>query len=656
MYNHLKVPESWNSYFSKYPQGLTIMEALLDWVGQVDVMVDDLNDIDIKLEEFYSDFGTNLDKIVKIYVEQWASSDEFKEYLLEIYANQLTALDNKITAKRDKSVLLTQSDLSTISESHKLTMNHLSQDVKNAISGTAPVSPDLADKSVTHDKLSMTVPRLVKSKNLFNKYTTTKERYIGANGTLTFNTAYQTSDFILVSENTVYCLKSATVVAFYNSSQTFISSTGAIADSSFTTPTSTAYIRFSFANAELDLNMLVSGTKLPPKYIEYEILRNSDLPEIQTTDLAFQTAPFQNTKNLIDLTKLTVDRYLVNGVPTFSSAGFSITEFIECDSNTDYTCSNNGFGSMHFFDASKTFISAVETATATTPTNAKYIRITIKNSNKNVAQLEKGNIQTTYETFGPKLDVSSIRGTNVEGVKAITVAPSGAMFSKISTALASISDASEKNRYIIKVANGTYQDTFRTKNWVDIVGVDKYQTIISYTGTFETWNQTSTIFLESQTKISNMTIISKDTKYPIHTDASTGSWTAEVENCLLIHNGSLTNETAAGTPVGIGLYQGQHLIIRNTEMVDKSGKFGSSGIHLHNIASSAGTGYRSLRVENCLIEGVTYGRRIYQLEGSEGQKNDVFFINNNFKSRYFELKGDDDTYKYYDMNNIWAQT
>ncbi|MGL5549159.1 MAG: hypothetical protein ACRDD4_05650, partial [Culicoidibacterales bacterium] len=68
MYNHLKVPESWNSYFSKYPQGLTIMEALLDWVGQVDVMVDDLNNINLKLDEFYNTFETKLDRTVKEFI------------------------------------------------------------------------------------------------------------------------------------------------------------------------------------------------------------------------------------------------------------------------------------------------------------------------------------------------------------------------------------------------------------------------------------------------------------------------------------------------------------------------------------------------------------------------------------------------------------
>ena len=42
-FNHLNVPDQWNHYWSRYPQGYTIMESLIAWVSQVDAMVDEYN-------------------------------------------------------------------------------------------------------------------------------------------------------------------------------------------------------------------------------------------------------------------------------------------------------------------------------------------------------------------------------------------------------------------------------------------------------------------------------------------------------------------------------------------------------------------------------------------------------------------------------------
>lgn len=44
-FNRLNVPTHWQPYFTKYPQGLTILEALIEWVSQVDDMVESLNEL-----------------------------------------------------------------------------------------------------------------------------------------------------------------------------------------------------------------------------------------------------------------------------------------------------------------------------------------------------------------------------------------------------------------------------------------------------------------------------------------------------------------------------------------------------------------------------------------------------------------------------------
>jgi hypothetical protein len=73
-FNHLNVPDQWNQYFTKYPQGYTILEALLNWVQQVDDMVDNVNDWNTYLDNFVKTFDTDLQEQVRIILTEWLES------------------------------------------------------------------------------------------------------------------------------------------------------------------------------------------------------------------------------------------------------------------------------------------------------------------------------------------------------------------------------------------------------------------------------------------------------------------------------------------------------------------------------------------------------------------------------------------------------
>ena len=51
-FNHLNVPDHWKQYWSRYPEGFTILEALISWVSQVDNMVDNQNKLNDNVEQF----------------------------------------------------------------------------------------------------------------------------------------------------------------------------------------------------------------------------------------------------------------------------------------------------------------------------------------------------------------------------------------------------------------------------------------------------------------------------------------------------------------------------------------------------------------------------------------------------------------------------
>jgi hypothetical protein len=63
-FNHLNIPDEWGNYFTKYPQGYTMLEALMNWVQQVDDMVDNLNLSNAQLENLQTYVNTKIDELL----------------------------------------------------------------------------------------------------------------------------------------------------------------------------------------------------------------------------------------------------------------------------------------------------------------------------------------------------------------------------------------------------------------------------------------------------------------------------------------------------------------------------------------------------------------------------------------------------------------
>lgn len=70
-FNYLHVPEYWQQYWTRYPEGYTILEALINWVSQVDDMVKNINDWNKYLDEFVKTFDKNLQTTVINILNEW---------------------------------------------------------------------------------------------------------------------------------------------------------------------------------------------------------------------------------------------------------------------------------------------------------------------------------------------------------------------------------------------------------------------------------------------------------------------------------------------------------------------------------------------------------------------------------------------------------
>ena len=109
-FNHLNVPTHWRNYWTRYPEGLTILEAIIQWVSQVDDMVDNQNKLNANVEQFRNEiddfigrFDTRLQDEVTLTLKDWQTSGFLDVVISEALQWQL---DKHIAAyEKDKITL-----------------------------------------------------------------------------------------------------------------------------------------------------------------------------------------------------------------------------------------------------------------------------------------------------------------------------------------------------------------------------------------------------------------------------------------------------------------------------------------------------------------------------------------------------------------------
>lgn len=367
--------------------------------------------------------------------------------------------------------------------------------------------------------------------------------------------------------------------------------------------------------------------------------------------------------NLFNKATITPQRFINNSnngalqynADYFTSDYIDIGEYVGDSMNMTYRFT------AAFYDSDKTWISTAagsatnisNTYSVAVPTGAKYIRVSAANTNLNVVQVGIGLTSLQYYAYSDKkitkmnIEKDRVLGLLIPQTNHIYVGTTRT-YTSITAALNSITDANEYNKYIIHVDKGTYEETFHTKNYVDIVGENPYNTIINYTSNDESdWANRSTIYAESYTTLENLTITTTGAKYPLHCDGAYNvPYRVIVKNCILRHNGFTTISPApAGTAVGLGLYHSQHIELIGCEIYG-SDATGVADIYCHNSADTdeAHSKYRSLRIEHCLLGECTYGLRLQAIESNTMQDNDCWIIditNNGTTPEYIQYSTKD---------------
>lgn len=156
-FNHLNIPDSWERYFTKYPQGMSILESLFEWVSQVDNMVDNQNKLNVNVEQFRNEiddfvgrFDERLQTEVVNTLNDWQESGFLDIVISDVLKWQLN--DYISVNEQDKRSLTAQL---------KQLDNRVGETIANAGDGTIPT--ELIDMRTINEKTYVTAGNAVRA-------------------------------------------------------------------------------------------------------------------------------------------------------------------------------------------------------------------------------------------------------------------------------------------------------------------------------------------------------------------------------------------------------------------------------------------------------------------------------------------------------------
>lgn len=119
-FRHFNIPHTWEQYWTQYPEGYTIMESLIDWIGQVNDMTDVLNDTTTFVNDFIEQYDDNMLGKVRETLTDWQDSGFLDVVIDEALQTQLDVLEQETTQRlSDFDTQLTETETGLIDELNK---------------------------------------------------------------------------------------------------------------------------------------------------------------------------------------------------------------------------------------------------------------------------------------------------------------------------------------------------------------------------------------------------------------------------------------------------------------------------------------------------------------------------------------------------------
>lgn len=359
----------------------------------------------------------NFDKAIKEY-------ESYKNVM--IAESNVAALQNQINAGNAQLAEKAQKEDVRL-KYVKITQSDVSEELLQQIAGNTPINSIPADGSVTLSKTTFQpVSNGVLGKNLFDKTRCKIDKGLSNNtGLETIAQGYFASDFIPVIEGQKYTISKMNQGAFYDKNKAYVSDNTMnyfpAIKKTITVPTGVSFFRFSnminiIDNIQMELGILTTdyepyGYVLRDKSVGSNQIKdkaiktaNIDDYTIQLPHIGFPIAPFHKSKNLFNKDDITTDMFVsyINGNLS-SNTSYVASNYIKIEANTNYTI--NYFDQIAWYDENKVYISGVDgyqlgVKTITSPSNAVYMRLSVRKTALDSYQLEEGTTSTTFEDFG----------------------------------------------------------------------------------------------------------------------------------------------------------------------------------------------------------------------------------------------------------------
>lgn len=95
-FKKIMIPPQWKEYWTAYPHGYTILEALVDWLSEFNDIIDNINDLNKYMDDFIKTWQKDLQQEVARTLQEWRESGFLEDIILEVYGNKLDEIDKRI--------------------------------------------------------------------------------------------------------------------------------------------------------------------------------------------------------------------------------------------------------------------------------------------------------------------------------------------------------------------------------------------------------------------------------------------------------------------------------------------------------------------------------------------------------------------------------
>ena len=285
---------------------------------------------------------------------------------------------------------------------------------------------EVKDGTVTEEKLSFVPLKGLKSKNLFNKKDIETGYFFSELGAILENADYFISGFIPVFPSTTYTNKRSRGILFYDNDKTLISRIRPTQpndenEATFETPANASYVRLDNKITNLNMMQLELGTQSTAyepytNFLDIETIKKDSIGIEHLKEKPITLS--EKNMNLFNNETITPNKNVSwSHGGLIDNENYVVSDYIPVIPNALY--SQNVVLTGAWYDSNKEFVAGIrfgDTQPLVAPTNAYFIRISVRKSEIDKHVLVKGDeLPKNYVGYWEKMGDNLIERNNVLG-------------------------------------------------------------------------------------------------------------------------------------------------------------------------------------------------------------------------------------------------